>query len=265
MAISYYRNDISPNKIANDVFTPDLKGSLQIEMQAAARKHGMLAHVLTPELVYLLAEVSVGHPVIVLQNLSIKFYPVWHYALVIGYDLKNSRITLHTGKNPNYELSLSTFERTWKRSDNWALVVLPTDILPNDRNLENVLQAAVDLETVGQTKHANIAYQTILKRWPESIVAAIGAGNTFLQMNHPEKASHYYLQAINLKPYNANIYNNLAYSLLAQHCHESALHSIKCAISLEPDEQEFKNSLQEISNPKGNSTNKQCPHISCPK
>ena len=198
MAISFYGNKVSPKDIAKDVFTPELKGSLQIEMQAAIRKQGMLAHVLTPELVYLLAEVSVGHPVIVLQNLSIKLYPIWHYALVIGYDLKNNTIILNTGKDAQYEMALSTFERTWKRSENWALVVLPTDTLPNDRNLENILQAAVDLEKVGQIKHANQAYQTITNRWPENIVAIMGAGNTFLKLNEPKQASHWYLKASDL-------------------------------------------------------------------
>ena len=266
MTMNFYAIQISPEELAKDVFTPDLKGSLQIEMQAAVRKHGMLAYKLTPELVYLLAEVSVGHPVIVLQNLSIKLYPVWHYAVVIGYDLKRNTITLHTGLNANYEVSMRTFEHTWQRSDNWALVVLPSDTLPNDRNQINVLQAAVDLEQVGQTEHANRAYQAITKRWPDSYVATMGMANTYLLLQQPEKATTSYLRAASIQPQQADIYNNLAYSLQAQSCHTASLNSIQCAIALDPDNLEYKDSLRELTQSKQKSSSKKaCPTISCPR
>ena len=265
MVMNFYGNKITPTELAKDVFTPDLKGSLQIEMQAAARKRGMLAYELTPELVYLLAEVSVGHPVIVLQNLAIKWYPVWHYAVVIGYDLNKKTITLHTGLNSNYKVSMNTFEHTWQRANNWALVVLPSDTLPNDRNLVSVLQAAVNLEQVGQIEHANLAYQAIAKRWPNSYVAVMGMANTYLSLQQLEKATSSYLRAAEIQPYQADIYNNLAYSLHALSCHDSSLQSIQCAITLEPDNPEYHDSLQELTQPTSGTKTKTCPKITCPQ
>ena len=265
MTMNFYGYKITPTELAKDVFTPNLKGSLQIEMQAVVRKHGMLAYELTPELVYLLAEVSVGHPVIVLQNLSIKWYPVWHYAVVIGYDLNRNTITLHTGVNSNYQVSMSTFERTWQRANNWAIVVLPSDTLPNDRNLINVLQAAVDLEQVGQIEHANLAYRSIAKRWPNSYVAVMGMANTYLNLQQLEKATASYLRAAEIQPHQADIYNNLAYSLHALSCHDSSLQSIQCAITLEPENLEYHDSLQELTQPTSGSKTKTCPNITCPQ
>ena len=265
MAMNFYGHTLSPKKIAKDVFTPDLKGSLQVEMKAAVRKRGMLAYELTPELVYLLAEVSVGHPVIVLQNLSIKWYPVWHYALVIGYNLERNTMILHTGTNSNYEVSMGTFEQTWQRANNWALVVLPSDTLPNDRNLINVLQAAVDLEQVGQIEHANHAYQSITKRWPDSFVAVMGLANTYLHLQKPNQATTNYLRAAELKPQQADIYNNLAYSLQAQTCNKASKQSIQCAIALEPDNLEYKDSYRELTQAKPGIDTNSCPVITCPQ
>ena len=264
MAMNYYGSTLSPREIAKDVFTPNLKGSLQVEMKAAVRKQGMLAYELTPELVYLLAEVSVGHPVIVLQNLSIRWYPVWHYALVIGYNLKRNTVILHTGVNPNYKVSMGTFEQTWQRANNWALVVLPSDTLPNDRNLRNVLQAAVDLEQVGQHEHANRAYQAIMKRWPNSFVAIMGLANTHLRLQEPDLATKNYLRAAKIQPKHADIYNNLAYSLHAQHCHKISIQSIQCAIKLEPDNLEYRDSLKELASLKSKPDSKFCPKLICP-
>ena len=265
MVMNYYGHKTTPTELAKDVFTPNRKGSFQIEMKAAVRKRGMLAYELTPELVYLLAEVSVGHPVVVLQNNSLKWYPVWHYAMLIGYDLNAQTVTLHTGTKSYYTLSMHTFEHTWKRANNWALVVLPTNQLPNDRNLKNVLQAAVDLEQVGKIQAANEAYQSISKRWPNNIVAVMGAANTFLQLQQPEQATLHYLRALELKPEKADIYNNLAYSLIGQKCNKSALNSINCAISLDPSNAEFKDSLQEISLAGNSNHTKNCPMVRCSK
>lgn len=264
MAMNFYGKNLTPNELAKDVFTPGRKGSFQAEMKAAVRKRGMLAYELTPELVYLLAEVSVGHPVIILQNKAVKYYPVWHYALVIGYDLNKKQIYLHSGLNKNYVVSMSVFEFTWKRSNRWAMAVLPTDILPNDRNLINVLQAAVDLEEVGQIEAANQTYQTITKRWPDSLVAVMGAANSHLTLGNPANATSYYLRALELNPQRADIYNNLAYSLLGQSCYKSSLSSIQCAISIDTNNPEFLDSLREISQSKNKSNLKSCPKITCP-
>ena len=265
MSMNHYEVELTPKDLAKDVFTPDLKGSLQVEMKAAVRKQGMLAYELTPKLVYLLAEVSVDHPVIILQNKSIKAFPVWHYALVIGYDLDSNKIILHTGLNKNYEVPMSTFEHTWNRANNWALVVLPSNQLPNDRNQHNILQAAVDLEQVGKIENANEAYRAISNRWPNNYVAVMGAANTYLSMQQPEAATDYYLRATKIKPRQADIYNNLAYSLHAQACEESSLQSIQCAISLEPDNLEYQNSLQEITQSKIETSIQSCPEINCPE
>jgi hypothetical protein len=54
-------------------------------MIGAARRHGRLAYLITgPDSMF--EEVAAGHPVIVLQNLGLSWYPVWHYAVVVGYD-----------------------------------------------------------------------------------------------------------------------------------------------------------------------------------
>jgi len=263
MAMNFYGKKLTPKELAKDVFTPGRKGSFQSEMKAAVRKRGMIAYELTPELVYLLAEVSVGHPVIILQNKAVKYYPVWHYAVVIGYNLNKKQIYLHTGLNKNYVVSMSVFEHTWKRSNRWAMAVLPTDTLPNDRNLINALQAAVDLEEVGQIEAANQAYQTITKRWPDSLVAVMGAANTHLTLGNTESATTHYLRALELKPQRADIYNNLAYSLLGQSCYQSSLSSIQCAISLDSSNPEFLDSQREISQATNKSTLESCPKISC--
>ena len=96
---------------------------------ASARRSDRLAvplHGLQP----LLAELAAGHPVLVLQNLGLDWYPQWHYAVAIGYDLEAGTLTLHSGEQAAEVTPLATFAQTWQRAEQWGLLVLPPDSLP---------------------------------------------------------------------------------------------------------------------------------------
>ena len=41
----YHNDDTSPEQLSSQVYLPERKGSLQIEMAATARRHGMLARI----------------------------------------------------------------------------------------------------------------------------------------------------------------------------------------------------------------------------
>src|SRR5205823_8928965 len=73
---------VTPEELVPQVYIPERKGSLQVEMLAAARRHGLISYQLAPRLEDLLRELNAGTPVIVLQNLGIG--ESWHYAVAIG-------------------------------------------------------------------------------------------------------------------------------------------------------------------------------------
>ena len=76
-----------PGTLAEQVFLPARTGTLQIEMVAGARRQGAVATRIPPTLTAALHEVAAGRPVAVLLNLGLSWYPLWHYAVLIGYDL----------------------------------------------------------------------------------------------------------------------------------------------------------------------------------
>jgi len=61
----------------------------------------------------------------VLQNLALDWVPMWHYAVVVGYDLAADEIVLRSGRTKRQVMAMPTFERTWKRSRFWAMVTVP--------------------------------------------------------------------------------------------------------------------------------------------
>jgi ABC-type bacteriocin/lantibiotic exporter with double-glycine peptidase domain len=107
---------VTPETLKPELYLPDRHGSLQVEMLAATRRHGAAAYQLAPELNDVLREIAAGTPVVVLQNLAFGWYPVWHYAVAIGYDLDRAEIILRSGPEQRQILPMRTFEYTWARS-----------------------------------------------------------------------------------------------------------------------------------------------------
>ncbi|MFC1820347.1 PA2778 family cysteine peptidase [Thermodesulfobacteriota bacterium] len=122
--LNWSGSQVTPKKITAEIYTPSRKGSLQPLLISATRYHGRLPYVIR-DFEPLMQEVAAGHPVVVLQNLGLKWYPRWHYAVVIGYDTEKQIVILRSGEVFRKESSWSLFHRTWGRAGKWGLVVLP--------------------------------------------------------------------------------------------------------------------------------------------
>ncbi|MFZ3088838.1 MAG: PA2778 family cysteine peptidase, partial [Methylotenera sp.] len=160
---------VTPDQLTPEVYIPSRKGSLQIEMLAAARRHGALSIKIAPRLDALLKEVAAGNPVVVMQNLGLSWVPTWHYAVVVGYDLDKELIWLRSGTTKRLEMTLSTFQRTWERSQYWAFVVLRPGNLPAGAELDSVIKALIAFEKTADAAAAQTAYAAAVKRWPDNL------------------------------------------------------------------------------------------------
>jgi tetratricopeptide (TPR) repeat protein len=199
----------APADLLPQVYLPGRQGSLQVEMMVAARRHGLPAYLLVPTLAAVLQEVAAGHPVLVFQNLSLPVYPVWHYAVVIGFDRERGTITLHSGRTPRLEMTLSVFERTWARGDHWAMVALPPSTLPATAQATPFAAALAALERNAPSA-AQQAYKTALQRWPDDLVLMLGAGNAAYALGQLGEAAAAYQAALQAHPRAADAWNNLA-------------------------------------------------------
>jgi tetratricopeptide (TPR) repeat protein len=200
-------------------------------MLAASRRQGLLAYPLAPTLEALLREVAAGNPVIVFQNLSLPIYPVWHYAVVIGYDREQQSLRLHSGRSERLEMSLSTFERTWARGEHWAMVALPPSRLPATAEPQAHAAAAAALERVDASA-ALQAYERALQAWPAQRSALLGLGNAAYALGQLEHATTAYRQATRQHPDFADAWNNLAQVLREQGLLAEAQQAIGHALAL---------------------------------
>jgi tetratricopeptide (TPR) repeat protein len=223
---------IEPEALRPQVYLPDRRGSLRVEMLAAARRNGLVAVELKPSLTDLLAEIAAGNPAVVLQNLAFDWYPVWHYAVAIGYDLEAQRIALRSGGERRLELPLSTFEHTWRRGGYWAMLALPPGRLPVSVAAIDYLKAVARLEQTGSLDSARAAYERTLERWPANLMALIGLGNTAYRSGDFEAAEQAFRQATLAHPLSSAAHNNLAQTLADLGRYDEALAEAREAVGL---------------------------------
>ena len=267
MVASYYGNNVSPEDVSKLVYIPKKKGSLQIEMRAAVCNLGLVAYTMNMDLESLRSEIDAERPVIVLQNLALSVYPVWHYSVVTGRDPNNDYLLLHSGRHEYYRTPWTTFENTWKRANNWALIAAPIGDIPASANEDVVIQAALGLEKAGKLRAAQLTYAAAIERWPDNFTAHVGLANMHMRLEEPLAASQAYQQALQLNTHSAEVLNNFAYSAFDLGCEVTALVAASCAVKLDKSHQlEIASTLSELKSMTASPTNHPiCPKIRCNK
>lgn len=239
---------VHPDDLRPLVYVPERQGSFQTEIMAATRTHGMLAYPLQQNLIDLLSEVASGNPVMVLQNLGLASLPQWHYAVVKGYDLEREVLVLNSGEIEDYELAISTFERTWARADYWAMLTVPPGKMPATAQPERYFAAAVDLQhnTADRTELAKV-YLRGVESWPRDRNLLMGYGNYLLEENRHAEAAEIYSQVLAHHPEYGPAHNNLAQALIELRRFEEADRHVRTALALDDEfSAVYRNTLSEI-------------------
>ena len=230
--LNYEGSSIQPDALIQEVYVPERKGSLQLEMLAATRRQGYLAYPLEPDLPVLLKALEANKPVLVLMNLSLQIAPVWHYAVVVGYNPNTDQVALRSGLQKRDEMSLATFLKLWGRADNWAFVALkPNEQPPAFAQAGTYLDATVALERTN-LGNAVAAYKQGVATWPDNHFFQFGLGNSLYQGKQYAQAESAYQQSVKLKPDFADGWNNLAEVLWTQNKKTQARQAIQKAIAL---------------------------------
>lgn len=226
--------EVRPRDLVDKVYIPALQGSLQAEIIAAARSYGRVPYVIAPGLDALLAEIEAGRPVLVLENLGWGFYPLWHYAVVIGYLPTSDQLVLRSGTTKHKLLAAETFVDNWAKADHWGLVLLRPGALPAGGEAARYLQAALGVEQSGQLDGAARAYAAATRRWPQAAAAWFGLGNSRYALGAYADAERAYRRAAALRPQDAAVRNNLAQTLARQGCLVAARDQIARALASAP-------------------------------
>jgi len=224
--------DVTPETVAPEVFIPGRKGSLALELVGAARRHGRLPYVLATTADEMVDALEAGRPVLVLQNYGVSKIPIWHYAVLVGYDADRNVALLRSGDKKRVEMKWQRFAGTWHRGGRFAMTTLHPGEIPAHATPARFIEAAAGLESAGQRPAAAEAYDAAIARWPDEPMAWLGRGNVAYAAGDRQAAADAYVRAIMLAPEDVATRNNLAELLLDAGCLDESRKQIERASKL---------------------------------
>jgi len=228
MAMSYAGVRLPPEALVDEVWLPSRHGSLQLEMLAAPRRHGLVSYRLAASYSDLLREIAAGNPVVILQDAGF-FFTEWHYAVVNGFDYATGTIYLRSGLQPRQAMPFSYFERTWIAGKYWAMVVTPPERIAATASEDRWLESLLGLARGGDNAATVRGYRTALARWPDSLPAAVGLANHLHEAGKLEEAGDVLRSSLKRHPDSVVVMNNLAQTLSDQGRNSEALFLIRRA------------------------------------
>ncbi len=245
-SLSWAGHPVSPRELMPHVYSPDLHGSLPLDLIGATRQQGLIPFLLPPNLSALLVEVAHDHPVLVLQKIGL-LEGSWHYAVVIGYDLPTQTLWLHSGTKERLSERFTEFEKSWSPGGNWALVITTAGTVPASATENTYLTQIAPLEKFAPALAAQ-GYHNALTRWPESYRAWMGLGALAFQAHRYPEALEDYQRVTRAHPLEGDAFNNLAETWRALGNLSAAREAITQALSLGGAHRpSYENTLKEIN------------------
>jgi tetratricopeptide (TPR) repeat protein len=201
--------DVTPQELVARVYVPDRQGSLQAEMLAATRSQGRVPYLLPQSLAPILMELRAGQPVLLLQNVGLDRWPVWHYAVLIGFDPAAEKFLLRSGTTRREARGAVPFLASWDRGERWSMVAVEAGKPPASADVLGWLRAVAPFESTGNLDLAAEGYMAAVARWPEEAMAWTALGNVRYLQRDLAAAEAAYLHALELSPGFRTACNNL--------------------------------------------------------
>lgn len=120
--LGYWGRHAQPADLRRELYQPELRGTLPVDMLLTARERGLKAEMSSGSLETLKGEIDAGRPVIAFVNFGFSFLPVGHFLVVTGYDDVRGGVIAHSGKKKNEFLDYRRFERIWEKTGRWTLL-----------------------------------------------------------------------------------------------------------------------------------------------
>ena len=246
--------DTTPEQLVPEVYIPAKRGSLQMEMLAAARRHGRIPLRLAPDFSALRTELEAGNPVLVLQDLGALGIRRWHYAVAIGYDPAREVLVLRSGKERRHLEREWYFLRTWQAGQNWAVTITPAGRIPATATAAGYIRAVAESESHLPTADIDASYAAALHRWPDDPLVLFASANRDYAAGRLEAAQTSYRQLLELQPDHLAAHNNLANLLIDRGCAAGAQEHARRALELAEKEPALAPAVRETAERAGQMT-----------
>jgi ABC-type bacteriocin/lantibiotic exporter with double-glycine peptidase domain len=125
--LTYWGHPVTLEEITREIELKELKGSLPLDLELAARNHGLSASSYAGSLEDLRSHLNKKQPVIAFLNLGWRIFPQGHFVVVTGYDDILSELVMHSGDVAYDRVPVDRFLNAWSKTGRWSLLILPKE------------------------------------------------------------------------------------------------------------------------------------------
>ncbi len=245
MVMTYLGQPVTPDALAPELYLPGRQGTLTDELVAQARLRGFIPERLPKTLRALADSLAEGAPVIVLQNNGLSWYPVWHYAVLIGADAARGEVVLRSGDQKRLVMSWSVLDRTWARGDYWAIRLLPVAGPWPASASENEVTRQLLAMTRPAPASARTGLRQAVQRWPQGLPLWLALADVSERLHGLPAGEDVLRQGLRVLPDQPWLLNNLADLLRRAGRAGEALPLVQRALTAE-DRPEIRDTLNAV-------------------
>jgi len=119
--MNYWKIDVTPDDIAEEIYSRSAKGTLNMDMVIYPQKKGLLAEQYSGNMKDLKKNIDSGYPLIVLVDYGFWVYQANHFMVVIGVD--QDGVIANSGKDKGKFIPEEDFIKTWEKTKFWTLLI----------------------------------------------------------------------------------------------------------------------------------------------
>jgi ABC-type bacteriocin/lantibiotic exporter with double-glycine peptidase domain len=119
--LNYWKIPVTPEQIAEEIFSKSARGTLNLDMILYAQGKGLYAEQYRGGVESLKTDIDAGFPLIVMVDYGFSLYRQNHFMVVMGYS--DQGIIAHTGREQEEGIPWDDFLRSWEKTGYWTLLI----------------------------------------------------------------------------------------------------------------------------------------------
>jgi predicted double-glycine peptidase len=119
--LNYWGVNVTPDDIAEEIYSKSAKGTLNIDLIFYAQRRGLNAIQYKGDIEDLKKNIDSNYPVIVLVDYGFSIYQANHFMVVIGYN--EDGVIVNSGKDERKFIPYEEFIKIWGRTGFWTLFI----------------------------------------------------------------------------------------------------------------------------------------------
>lgn len=121
--LKYWGVEVSPEGIADEIYSSSARGTLDMDMVFYAEDKGLKASRYRGSIEDIRENIDSGRPVIVMVDYGFWAYQQNHFMVIAGYN--ESGVVANTGKDRLKLIPFDKFLKSWEKTDFWSLLITP--------------------------------------------------------------------------------------------------------------------------------------------